>query len=585
MNGSASPICTVCHAYLGTHGGPSTLPCGHNGCLFCLSELQRSNPLCPFCRAPFPRDMQLQPNYELRGLVALAWALHSVSTEDNGWQTVAVAQHRSRGRNSCEAVDDGGVIEEDYEDVGPLFLPLMPRSMADVTLEAVWQGQASVLQLQPPMWQADSCSPHCTRCRASFGPLRSWRHHCRLCGNLFCHNCCKRRLLLPRSFQMSRPQRVCYDCAILLEPRQDLLAGTISRAVQTPVHDVTDFSALRSYINVPIAAPMDTYIFQATNIIRSLATPAAIIAPEKHIPSSLLCNAAGFAVLTVAKAAMGWSAAWGGGVVVARMAGGQGWSRPCAISLYSCGWGLQAGGALCDLVLVLRNEAAVRAFCGAVHWGVGIGANLAAGPVGGQAEAGMRLGSNGALAVCYSYSRVRGAFAGVSVDGSLINVRNDLNQDFYGREVSARSLLFGDSPGGAPGADMLHAALDDMLLRVASAPTASSKGPAMLPWRAVPPVPAIAGVMAMAQAASTPASPAASQQPSGHLPSSIGTASDASQLSRMWEAYPAVSAPPFAPYGQAPSLVQSHLSDGDAHEDEDDVDEDDEGGMFGLFTE
>lgn len=49
------------------------------------------------------------------------------------------------------------------------MLPLVPRNMSDVTLEAVRQGQACVLQLEPPVWQSDSSSPHCSRCRAVFG--------------------------------------------------------------------------------------------------------------------------------------------------------------------------------------------------------------------------------------------------------------------------------------------------------------------------------------------------------------------------------------------------------------------------------
>jgi SH3 domain-containing YSC84-like protein 1 len=80
-----------------------------------------------------------------------------------------------------------------------------------------------------------------------------------------------------------------------------LLTGTISQAVQVPVHDVTDYSALRSYINMPLVGSMDHYVFQATNIARSLANPSTILAPEKNIPPSILCNAAGIAILTVAK--------------------------------------------------------------------------------------------------------------------------------------------------------------------------------------------------------------------------------------------------------------------------------------------
>ena len=58
-------------------------------------------------------------------------------------------------------------------------------------------------------------------CRA----LRRTRHHCRLCGGIFCHVCTATYLLLPPKFQQSRPQRCCKQCASLLEPLQPLLAG------------------------------------------------------------------------------------------------------------------------------------------------------------------------------------------------------------------------------------------------------------------------------------------------------------------------------------------------------------------------
>ena len=56
---------------------------------------------------------------------------------------------------------------------------------------------------------------------------------------------------------------------------------------------------------------------------------------------------------------LGWSAAIGSGLVVARQEGG-GWSPPSAVSMYALGWGFQCGGALCDLLLVLHTKCALR---------------------------------------------------------------------------------------------------------------------------------------------------------------------------------------------------------------------------------
>jgi lipid-binding SYLF domain-containing protein len=84
---------------------------------------------------------------------------------------------------------------------------------------------------------------------------------------------------------------------------------------------------------------------------------------ERAIPASLLQNAAGYAILSVLKVGMGWSAAVGTGLVVARLEDGS-WSPPSAVGLGSFGWGLQAGGEMTDLLLVLNNTETVKArFC------------------------------------------------------------------------------------------------------------------------------------------------------------------------------------------------------------------------------
>jgi hypothetical protein len=80
---------------------------------------------------------------------------------------------------------------------------------------------------------------------------------------------------------------------------------------------------------------------------------------ERAIPAHLLQNAAGYAILSVLKVGMGWSAAVGTGLVVARMEDGS-WSPPSAIGLSSFGWGFQAGGELADLLLVLSDVETVQ---------------------------------------------------------------------------------------------------------------------------------------------------------------------------------------------------------------------------------
>jgi len=61
------------------------------------------------------------------------------------------------------------------------------------------------------------------RCRRR--PFARGRHHCRLCGRIFCGACCRARMLLPPKFREAEPARACSTCAALLEPLQPFLAG------------------------------------------------------------------------------------------------------------------------------------------------------------------------------------------------------------------------------------------------------------------------------------------------------------------------------------------------------------------------
>ncbi|CAL8465716.1 g5252 [Coccomyxa elongata] len=483
MNGQATPLCSICWETLGKYGGPVTLPCGHNGCLHCMAQLQRAKAECPLCRAAFPSGTPLVVNHELRDLIALAAALGTVEQND-GWQAVT-SQVPRKGVS-------GELLEGEDEEKGVSLVPSAPP--AHMSLSAVLDGDGDLLSLEPPTWVPDSHATSCNRCRAGFRPLARTRHHCRLCGGIFCGACSTGKLLLPPKFRLTSPQRVCTNCAALLLPLQPFLAGgrsmpahargmaplvrhassdwtdtfwrcrhgTVSQAVQPAVHDVTDASALRSWFNPPMAASLATELYKATNIVRSFAA-AGSRSPDAAVPAAILDGAAGFAILSVAKGGCGWSVAAGTGLVVARKPGGA-WTPPSALALYSCGWGLQFGGVLSDLLIVLRNQAAVAAFCGTVHCGLAGGVNLAVGPLGRQAEVTMQVGLGGA-AVCYSYLCSRGAFAGVSIDGSLLTTRSDVNLDFYGRPLSAKQLLMGDNVSAPVAADALYTALDDLMAR------------------------------------------------------------------------------------------------------------------------
>ena len=158
----------------------------------------------------------------------------------------------------------------------------------------------------------------------------------------------------------------------------------------------------------------------------------------KLIPSKVLENAKGIAIITMVKAGALWTGRAGSGIVVSRLSDGS-WSAPSCIMAAGVGFGAQIGAEITDYVFILNNPDAVRAF---THKNISIGGNLsyAAGPTGRALEA---AGTVGNLAPIYSYSKSKGVFAGVSLEGTLILTRKKANRLFYGPNTSAKDLLSG----------------------------------------------------------------------------------------------------------------------------------------------
>ncbi len=157
--------------------------------------------------------------------------------------------------------------------------------------------------------------------------------------------------------------------------------------------------------------------------------------PEKGIPSRILRNARGLAIISVVKAGFIISGKAGEGVVV------------------GAGWGPQIGAQVTDFVIVLNNERAVRAFSKGGNVTLGADASVAAGPVGRAAEADVTP-----RAAIYTYSKTKGLFLGASLEGAVIGTRKDANERYYRRQVTAYDILHGRVAAPA-GAANLRAAL------------------------------------------------------------------------------------------------------------------------------
>lgn len=131
------------------------------------------------------------------------------------------------------------------------------------------RAMRSTLEAEPPDWMPDSSALSCMLCGTGFRALTCGRHHCRFCGGIFCRSCSTGRCLLPVKFRERDPKRVCNTCWERLEPVQKILADRVSNAAQIALHDVTDFSCMRAWVNNPLGMSMEQEIFKATNTLRS----------------------------------------------------------------------------------------------------------------------------------------------------------------------------------------------------------------------------------------------------------------------------------------------------------------------------
>jgi hypothetical protein len=132
---------------------------------------------------------------------------------------------------------------------------------------------------------------------------------------------------------------------------------------------------------------------------------------------------------------------FGSGLVVARRPNGA-WSAPSAIGTFGAGVGGQIGAELTDFVFILNDADAVTSFAQAGSVTLGGNVSVAAGPVGRNAEAAGTASLRGVSGI-FSYSKTKGLFAGVSLEGSAIVERKDANEKLYGQRFRARELLSG----------------------------------------------------------------------------------------------------------------------------------------------
>jgi len=159
--------------------------------------------------------------------------------------------------------------------------------------------------------------------------------------------------------------------------------------------------------------------------------------PDQSIPEDLLRKASGVAVFpNTISAGFGIGGKYGQGIIIVRDKNGN-WTPPAIFTIAGGSLGWQIGGQATDFVLLIMNRRSIDGLLQS-QFKLGADANVAAGPVGRSAEASTDAQLKGGI---LSYSRSRGLFAGVKLEGAVITQHWDGDEALYGKPVSAESIL------------------------------------------------------------------------------------------------------------------------------------------------
>ena len=172
-------------------------------------------------------------------------------------------------------------------------------------------------------------------------------------------------------------------------------------------------------------------------------------ADDKGIPQDLLDKARCVVVIPgMKKAGFIIGAKYGSGFASCRR-GGSGWSAPAAMKVEGGSFGFQIGGSETDVILLVMNDGGMKHLL-EDKFTLGGDASVAAGPIGRTASAQTDAAMHAEM---LAYSRARGLFAGISLEGATLRPDADADHELYGHDVHNREILSGTvaAPAGAAG--------------------------------------------------------------------------------------------------------------------------------------
>ena len=184
--------------------------------------------------------------------------------------------------------------------------------------------------------------------------------------------------------------------------------------------------------------------------------------PDNAIPNELLQSSQCIVIVPgMKKGAFIVGANYGKGFMMCRLPSGTGWSAPAAIMVEGGSFGFQIGGSETDAVMLVMNKGGVEKLLSS-KFTLGGDASVAAGPVGRTSSANTDAQMHAEI---LSYSRARGLFAGVSLDGTTLRPDSDTNAELYGSQLTNREIVTGTKTRKSTAGAKLTASMNKYSLR------------------------------------------------------------------------------------------------------------------------
>ena len=203
---------------------------------------------------------------------------------------------------------------------------------------------------------------------------------------------------------------------------------------------VVSFCSLALAVDEPKESKASDRVQAAADVLNEIES-----APDSGIPEEILSRAECVAVVpSMLKGGFIVGAKYGRGVASCRTP--KGWSAPAFFVVTGGSFGFQIGGQAVDLVMLIMNNDGMQHLLSS-QFALGADASVAAGPVGRHAEGNTDWKMR---AQVLTYSRARGVFAGVSLNGAVMKQDKDTTREFYGHMVTSRAALTGEVESPAP---------------------------------------------------------------------------------------------------------------------------------------